>query len=128
MDKRVLLPKNKHDDSTITNLMALSDQEIEPIISDLLTWFQDINWPIAKRLIPVIVNHYKLSEKYILTILKGTDEIWKYWILSELISAWPSCPGPDLMSEIVRIANRPTSGEIEEEVGKAANVVIKAYA
>ena len=70
MDKRVLLPKNKHDDSTITNLMALSDQEIEPIISDLLTWFQDINWPIAKRLIPVIVNHYKLSEKYILTILE----------------------------------------------------------
>ena len=127
MDAHMLLPKNKFDDSTLTELMSLSDNEIEPIITDLLEWLQDFNWPIATKIKSVVGKHYKLSEPYVLSILQGTDEIWKYWILRELMYEWQSCPGSDLLNEISRIAQHPTPDEIEEELDKAANELLMFY-
>ena len=120
MDVRELLPQNKFDDSNMIKLFALSDDEIEPIIWELLTWLQDFNWPIAPKIVTIIRAHDKLSEPHILSILKGTDEIWKYWILTELLSEWPFRQYPDLLNEINRIATRPTSNEIEEGLDEAA--------
>jgi len=52
-----LLPKNKSDDSTIEQLSQLSDEQMKPLISSLLKWLQDYNWPIAKKVLPIIASH-----------------------------------------------------------------------
>ena len=128
MNVRMLLPKNKFDDTALTELRALSDNEIQPIIADLLVWLQDFNWPVAAKIKPIIGMHYRLAEPCVLDVLRGTDEIWKYWILRELMFEWQSCPGSALLKEIIRIAQQPTSGEMEEELDKAANELLKFYA
>ena len=126
MDVRALLPKDISDDSTLAELAALSDREIEPILPDLLVYLQDFNWPVAPGLVPVIRKHPGLSEPYILDILRGTDDLWKYWILSELMRGWPSRPCPELLDEIARIARRPTVGERGEEADRAARGYLAA--
>ena len=56
MEIRELLPKNKFDNSNINRLFLLTDEEIKPIIYELLEWTQDYNWPIAKEIIPVLLE------------------------------------------------------------------------
>ena len=45
-----LVPKNKFDFSGMEELMKLSDEEIEPVIPELLAWMKDMNWPVAKEM------------------------------------------------------------------------------
>lgn len=40
---RDLIPKDKFDNSTINQLCRLTDDEMQPIIFDLLEWLQDYN-------------------------------------------------------------------------------------
>lgn len=43
MNVKDLIPKNKFDDSNIEKLYLLTDEEIIPIIYDLLEWLMDYN-------------------------------------------------------------------------------------
>ncbi|HEY5589649.1 MAG TPA: DUF5071 domain-containing protein [Paludibacter sp.] len=59
------LPRDIFDDSGIDLLMNLTNDEISPIFEDCLLWIGDPNWPIAKRMIEVIVKHYPLLDGYL---------------------------------------------------------------
>lgn len=48
MELRDLIPKNKFDDGNIVELDGLTDEELKPIVYDLLMWLQDYNWPISR--------------------------------------------------------------------------------
>jgi hypothetical protein len=53
--------------------------------------------------------------------LRGNDEIWKYWILS----IFGGIVKDNLFqNEIKRIAQNPTSGEIDAEVYELVNEII----
>ena len=118
-----LIPKDKFDTSPFDSLMTLTDDAIEPLIPKLLIWIQDMNWPVAPHVIKVLAKHCKVTEKYILSLLKPEqkDDIWKHNIIRYLLYEWPSFPDDELiMSEIVRISECPTEGEKEELVDEAA--------
>ena len=85
-DARALVPKDKCDGSHIEELKRLSDGEIEPILSRLLAWIQDINWPVAADLLPVLAQRQTALLPLIREILRveETDDVWKYWILTSL--------------------------------------------
>jgi hypothetical protein len=114
-DVRKLLPKDKFDLSTTEELMQLDDDEIEAIIPDLLIWIQDMNWPVSQLIALVLIVHRKLTEKYLLDLLKPEqrDNIWKYNIITQLLMKWPSkAYDPRIIAEIIRIAEEPTKGEM----------------
>ena len=118
-----LIPKDKFDTSSIDVLMTLTDDAIEPLVPKLLEWIQDMNWPVAPHVIKVLTAHCKVTEKYLASLLmpEQKDDIWKYNIIRYLLYEWPSYPDDDLiMSEIVRITERPTEDEKEELVDKVA--------
>lgn len=60
--------------------------------------------------------------------MRGTDEVWKYNILSGLIYEWPTRPGDALAAEIARIAHHPTPGVRDAEVDQAAEEFLEARA
>lgn len=124
-----LLPKSTSDTSTINRLMNLSDEEIYPIIPSLLEWIQDMNWIVAPYIVSVILEHQKISEQFIAKLLSKdqTDDIWKYWIISELLYKWSDVPCGEIMHEITRISEFPTDGEINEEVNVLAKEYLNAY-
>ncbi len=118
-----LIPKDKFDTSNIDALLDLSDNEMEPIILGLLKWTQDMNWPVAVKIVDVLIHRGRILEPYIIDILspEQNDDIWKYWIISDLIPKLTDKPSQRIISEINRIAEYPTNGELAEEV----NIVAK---
>ena len=49
---RSLIPSNKHDHEKVKRIKELGYPKIKPILPELLEWIQDVNWPIARDLIP----------------------------------------------------------------------------
>ena len=123
MDIRSLVPKDKHDISSITELKGLSDTETEPIISELLQWMQDMNWPVADDIAEILSMHAVITAPYAAELLKPEqkDEIWKFNIINYLLKRNKSFSENALIiSEIERIAASPTKGEQGEFVDSAA--------
>ena len=126
-DARALVPKDKCDGSHIEELKRLSDGEIEPILPRLLAWIQDINWPVAAELLPVLAQRQTALLPLIREILRveETDDVWKYWILTSLAPLFSEESVQSLRPALERIVTAPTRGEIEEEVTSAAASLLR---
>lgn len=85
MNVKDLVPKDKHDISNINKLYNLSDEEMKPIVYDLLEWIQDYNWPVAQELVPLLKEREDIIFPYMSDILRGDDFMWKYWIMDLII-------------------------------------------
>lgn len=51
-----LLPKDKHDHEAIERLHKFPIQELLPLLPELLEWVADINWPIARDAIDLVLT------------------------------------------------------------------------
>ena len=122
-----LVPKTKFDDLGIEMLNKLSDSEIEPVILPLLEWLQDMNWPVAKPVADVLAKHPKLTAPYIINLLSPdqTDDIWKYWIITDLLPLFGCQELLPIIPHIKRIASAPTLGEHTEEVDIRAEELLE---
>jgi hypothetical protein len=119
-----LIPKDKFDIETADKLSKYSYDEIKPIVPELLTWIQDMNWPVARPVseyLQVISDH--LTED-IIEILRGPDDVWKYWSL-HVFGLWTTKPLDNrIIQELKRIIANPTKGEIEDGVQEVAQKII----
>ena len=120
MDVRKLIPKHKFDQKVIEGLKALSFEQLEPIIPDLLEWLQDMNWPIARPIADILEPFADRITPEIIKILKTNDGMWKYWILGFIRNT----KDPLLLVEIERIAKFPTIDEITDEVNLEAICIL----
>ena len=120
MDVKKLLPKNKFDDSNIDKLYELTDEEIKPIIYDLLEWLQDYNWPIAPQIEKVLILRENLVFPYISTILSGNDVMWKCWIMLYLIPNFSEEHKQFLKKDILKFINDSKTDEDTEALRESA--------
>lgn len=116
-----LVPQHKGDDDACANLQQASDDDIQPLLWPLLECLQDINWPIAAPVLERLLR-YRGDDLAgpLLQILGGDDEVWKYWLLTNLltdvqISVWRA-----LRFKIHAMVRQPTPAELQEEVTEAA--------
>lgn len=116
-----LVPKNKFDTGVIDHLKKLSFEELKPIIPKLLEWLQDMNWPVASLVSDILTPYADQITPELISILKTKDGMWKYWIL---INFGRISTDPIFLREVGRIANFPTSDEIEDEVNLIAIAII----
>lgn len=125
------LPKDKFDTEAVKSLSQLDDKQIAPIVPQLLTWLQDMNWVIAPLVCELLAKHPKVAEPHLYALLRpeNTDDIWKYNIIKYLLSQWYGHPNDDrITSEIMRIAEHPTEGEKQELADEAASEFLKDFA
>ena len=121
-----LVPTDKFDDEACANLTAASDEELIPHIAALLECLQDLNWPIAA---PVSERLSLLGVELvtpILNILSGNDEVWKYWIVSDLLYQVNDEVFCGLLFKLNGIKLHPTKGEVKEEVFDAAIELLRS--
>lgn len=120
------IPKSKFDDEACHHLAKVSNEDIEPYLTDLLECLQDLNWPIAgpvsERLSQVGVALVNPT----LEVLSGTDEIWKYWIVSHLLHIVKPEVYQGLIFKLNSMRNNPTKEEIKEEVHSAVRELLQA--
>lgn len=86
-----LIPKDKFDIETVDRLSDYSFDEVRQIAPDLLTWIQDMNWPVAKPISKYLQSISEHLTEDIIKILKGTDDTWKYWTL-HVFGLWTTKP------------------------------------
>lgn len=122
MNIKNLLPKDKFDIESVENLKNFSFDEIQPIVPDLLQWLQDCNWPVSKPIVNFLLPYTDNISADILEILTGTDEIWKYWILSGF---GDSITNILVIEEIKRIALDPSKQELLEGINEIALALVQ---
>ena len=115
----VRLIVSKADFEATDAILALSDEHITPLIPHLLSWLQDLNWPVARSILPRLRSLGTRAVPAIRRVLRNDDEVWKYWCINHLADHLTHLVGP-LRIEIERIATSPTEAEIAEEVDQAA--------
>ncbi len=76
-----LIPTNKADTATAEKLWYFSFEEIKPIVPDLLTWLQDLHWPVSEPISKYLQTFSEHITDNLLDILKGNDDEWKYSII-----------------------------------------------
>ena len=119
-----LIPKTKFETEKIEALILLGYPAVEPIIRDLMEWIQDMNWPVARVLQPFLASIGAPLEPYIREVLKTDDEIWKYWVILDIIGESPQL-FEIFLPELERIANNPTPREHAEELDEIAQSVLE---
>jgi hypothetical protein len=116
-----LLPQNKFDDEAVDRLELLPARDLLPLAGALLTWLQDMNWPIAERVARLLAPHVAAIEADILKVFASNDEVWEAWVINCLLwIAPPESITPALQQELRRIAVSPNPGELAYEVHRRA--------
>jgi hypothetical protein len=123
---RIQLPRTKSDVERADALSAVPGDQLSPHVAELLVWLQDINWPVAR---PVAAALSRCADELVdpvRSVLRSDDDIWKLWILSELLPRVNRNILLALREDVLRIASRPTSGEQIEEAHLAAQELASA--
>jgi hypothetical protein len=126
---QTLVPKNKHDmelDKTM-DLYWYNYTELQPIIPALLTWLQDLNWPVAR---PISTHLRKMLPEILpdlVPILESEDPVWKYNILQVFFIDNQSNHYLEILELIKKLAYRPSPIEHKEEVDLLAKQILQGY-
>ena len=124
MDIKELLPRGKHDFERVDLLKKVERDALRPIIPELLKWLQDTNWPISAEVGKMLLPFDSDLIPYIQDIFQTDDDMWKYWILSELVSKLSKKAKSGLTDDLNRFAYHPTAWEQEEGVDEIAIAII----
>ena len=119
-----IVPKDKFDLTACAQLAKVSDDMVALHIDALLECLQDLNWPIAG---PVAERIQLLDERLVLPIRKillGTDEFWKYWIVTYFLHHVRREVYEGLRFTLNRMLKHPTAEEILEEVHSVVEELI----
>ena len=112
---RILIPKDKFDLSHFPELMDISEEEVKPILLDLLFWTADLNWPIATEMAKVLSRFPDSVTPLVKELLKPTekDDCWKFSLIVGLVPNLPEKSQKQLAKSMRRIVDAPTEGEVD---------------
>lgn len=125
MNVKDLVPKDKHDVSNINKLYSLTDDEMKPIVYDLLEWIQDYNWPVAQELVLLLKEREDIIFPYMSDILRGDDFMWKYWVMDLIIPDFSIEHKNALKNDILVLINDPDIDEDTESIREIAKECYK---
>jgi hypothetical protein len=124
MDVHYFIPKTKMDTDLIEELSTYVYPFYKPILSELFEWIQDINWPVAEKIIPLLLDAKEDVIPIVKNILLTDDDVWKYWTLSQVVIKMDISIVKELKPDLDRIINTPTKGELLEGVNLIAEKLL----
>lgn len=84
--------------------LILNSKEYLTYLPELLEGIQDINWPNAYCIVEFLNKHDVEVAPYVKTILLTEDTVWRYWMLTKLVSKWSKNTVEIVKSELLVIA------------------------
>ena len=122
---KILLPKDKFDDSNVEEIKLLNDSDLSQITSEVLTWTQDANWPIFPKIVEIIVARQDLFISEISKVFQTDDLIWKYWILTNICPKLSLENKDFLKKDFDNMAKVLSTNTEEEEILELINTLRK---
>jgi hypothetical protein len=121
---RALLPCHKCDCERALAITALGYPAVAPVLRDLLEWLQDCNWPVSHSIAPFLASVGEPVVPLIREVLRGKDDIWKYWCIDRLIMGFPRKLAEQFRPDLQRFAFHPTNQERGEELDERARAAL----
>lgn len=119
-------PKDKHDVDKAEALMKLPIEKIEPCLPVLLTWLQDVNWPVGAALVKplrALGNKLVPALKESLAFARRTrDFIWAYNLVQQLVKDLPAEGVKGVEEELAYLVN-----EEDDELGVMALTLLNEH-
>lgn len=111
------LPKNKFDLNICEHLSTTEDAEILKNIHQLLSWTEDINWPVASCILNRLAKiDSDILNEAIKNILRGDDSLWKYSLIIGLLPKLNENQFKKLVPTLEEICHNPLKSDKEEEL------------
>jgi hypothetical protein len=121
-----MLPKDKFDLNAVEQLRTMNAQQVIPLLPKMLEWIQDMNWPVAKPMVEVLLNYPTEITPFVEEVLRGDDEMWIYWCLTKLVPNLPFYSKLVLVDTVEEIASRPITA-FNEDLVEAAKEALKRF-
>jgi Domain of unknown function (DUF5071) len=119
-----LVPAHKHDLERAQAAVAAGYPAVASVLDDLLTWIQDINWPVARVLVPLLAGVGLPLAPYVQRILSSGDHVWKYNVIKFII-AESKVLRQEFDAELRRLVASPTEIERKEELPEVARDALR---
>ena len=126
MDINNCIPKDKFDTAAIKLARQIGFPALNPILSDILEWVQDANWPIAAETAALLSNAGLEILPHVKAILRSDDGIWKYWTIDLVVRNSSSDVLLELRNDLVRLTESPTQDDQREDVAAVALSILTA--
>ena len=112
-----IIPKDKHDFNVCKNLDKCTQNKILDNIDELLSWTEDINWPIARCILSKLTKlDSDILGNAIENILKGDDSLWKYSLIEGLLPELNANQFKKLIPILEAICQNPSKSDKQEEL------------
>ena len=121
-----MLPKDKFDLNAVEQLRTMNAQQVIPLLPKMLEWIQDMNWPVAKPMVEVLLNYPTEITPFVEEVLRGDDEMWIYWCLTKLVPNLPFYSKLVLVDTVEEIVSRPITA-FNEDLVEAAKEALKRF-
>lgn len=118
-------PTNKCDLEAVRGLEGASREDLTAHARELLTWLQDMNWPVARPMATLLARLGSALEEPVREVIASDDDIWTLSVISDLVAESDLDLARALEPELRRIAENPSAGERAEEVDAAARAVLE---
>ena len=105
----------------------MDNEKIIPLLPGLLEWTKDMNWPIAKSVIELLLIFPKEIVPHVQEALLSKDDSWKYYILIFLVRELPIESKEQFKEYLIRLAENPTQNEIDEEIDEIAFEILDNF-
>lgn len=123
-DLIALVPKHKHDLDNLQLLKNLGYPAIRPVLPELMTWIQDMNWPVANAVAPFLVSLGSTLAPYVQEVLDTTDGMWKYWVITSVLDKMPLPEAEAYITMLELFLMRITDDDRESEADVAARELL----
>lgn len=123
-DLVALLPRHKHDLDNFQLLKNLGYPAIRPVLPELMTWVQDMNWPLAVSVAPFLASLGSALAPSVQEVLDSTDGMWKYWLITAVLDKMPLPEAETYITMLELFSLRITDDDRECEADIAARELL----
>ncbi|MFJ5625272.1 DUF5071 domain-containing protein [Peribacillus loiseleuriae] len=120
-----LLPRNKYDVDSAEKIKELDRNLILPLLSDLLIFTQDMNWPVAPSVLEILLTFPIEIVPHVHCVLSSDDDNWKWFILHFLVIKLPVESRVQFKEYLTKVAETPTQNELAEELDEIAKKILE---
>lgn len=106
LELQAALPVEKDDMEAVERIRKIGYPAIAPILPHLITWMEDMNWPIAGKIADELVSIGQPMVPYIQKVLKSGEYQWKYYVLEYLVKRLDMTSKKMLWADIEKISQQ----------------------
>ena len=110
-----LIPKSRSDLATANRAIQAGYPAVQPVLSELVEWLKDYNWPVARVLSPFLATIGLPLVPYIDHVFSTSDETWQYWMIVCLIANNENL-FKHYKPRLIELATNPSKNDVHHEL------------